>query len=142
MRVLLAVTGLAMIGWGGWYLAADVLADEAIVWSVLGWLAAGPVLTDLVLLPLAGLVGWAAARLLPRSWRAAAAVGLVLSTVLVLLAVPFLWRAYAPSRNPGLVDRDYPAGLLTALAVVWTVVLITAIAARIAARARARRSPG
>lgn len=138
MRVLLAAAGLAMIGWGGWYLAAEVLADEAIGWSVLGWLAAGPVLTDLVLLPLAGLIGWTAARLLPRSWRAPAAVGLVLSTVLVLLAVPFLWRDFAPNQNPGLVDRDYPAGLLTALAVVWGVVLIAAITTAIAARMRAR----
>ncbi|GAB2686680.1 hypothetical protein GCM10027271_56800 [Saccharopolyspora gloriosae] len=137
-RALLAAAGLAMIGWGGWYLAAELLADEAIRWSVLGWLAAGPVLTDLVLLPLAGLVGWTAARVLPRSWRAPAAVGMVLSAVLALLAVPFLWRTYAPNQNPGLLDRDYSTGLLIALAVVWGAVLLTALTTAIAARVRRR----
>ncbi|MCX2734016.1 hypothetical protein OOZ19_27555 [Saccharopolyspora sp. NFXS83] len=60
----------------------------------------------------------------------------MLSAVLALLAVPFLWRACAPNQNPGLLDRNYPAGLLTALAVVWAGVLIGALISASAVRRR------
>jgi hypothetical protein len=50
-------------------------------------------------------------------------VGVVLSAVLTLLAVPLLWRPVGVVTNPGLHDRDYGIWLAVALGVVWAVVL-------------------
>lgn len=127
LRLVLALGGLAMIGWGGWFLYDQLLAEPSITAATAGWLLAGPVLTDLLLMPVAAAAGWALSRLLPSSLRAPVAAGLVVSTALVAIAVPFLWRAYAANHNPGLVDRDYLAGLGTALIVTWCAVLLTAL---------------
>ncbi len=127
LRLVLALGGLAMIGWGGWFLYDQLLAEPSITTATAGWLLAGPVLTDLLLMPVAAALGWALSRLLPGSLRAPVTAGLVVSTVLVAIAVPFLWRAYAANHNPGLVDGDYLAGLGTALIVTWVAVLLAAL---------------
>jgi hypothetical protein len=123
-RTVLALAGFGMLAWGGSHLS-DTLTDRPTALSTLTWLAAGPLITDLVLLPVAGPFGWASALLLPRALRGPVAVGLAVSAV---LAIPFLWRPFAPNLNPGLNDRDYPLGLAGALVVVWALTLSAAAA--------------
>jgi hypothetical protein len=119
MRAALVVTGVLIIGWGGWLLWPHLTPAA----SVAGWLLAGPVLHDLLLAPAVGLLGVIVATTVPPRWRAPVAAGLVVSGVLVLLALPGLLRPSAGPPNPGLADRDYPLGLAAALAVTWLLVL-------------------
>jgi hypothetical protein len=58
-------------------------------------------------------------------------IGATLSAMLVLLAVPALWRTNAGPPNPGLDDPKYGLGLLIALAAVWLSLLAFAGAARV-----------
>ncbi|MCT2582946.1 hypothetical protein [Actinophytocola gossypii] len=122
MRVVLAVLGVAALAWGAW------LAVESVSVPALLWFAGGPVVHDAVVAPLVGVVGLAVARFVPERWRAPVAVGAVSSGVLVVLAVPLLWRPYGVPENPGLHDRDYVLGLAVALGVVWVGVLVSGLA--------------
>ncbi|NUT51895.1 MAG: hypothetical protein HOV94_32075 [Saccharothrix sp.] len=116
MRWVLGVLGVAMGLWGASLLLPLVDLD------LLLWFVGGPIVHDLLLAPLFAGVGLLVARWVPRRWRAAVLVGLTLTGVLVLLAVPLLWRPFAGPPNPGLLDRDYRAGLLVAVAAVWAAV--------------------
>ncbi|HEX6347589.1 hypothetical protein [Umezawaea sp.] len=125
MRWVLGAVGVVLLGRGVVELL-PVVADSPL--SLGGWLLGGPVLHDVLLAPLVGLGGTVLARVLPAPWRAPVGAGLVVSGVLVLLAVPYLWRAFSGPVTPGLHDRPYPAGLLVALTVVWTAVVVAGLA--------------
>jgi hypothetical protein len=62
------------------------------------------------------------------AWRTPVVVGIVLTAVLTLLAIPLLWRPFGVATNPGLHDRDYGLRLGIALAIVWVVVGATGLA--------------
>ncbi|MEO3748538.1 hypothetical protein [Plantactinospora sp. B5E13] len=121
-RVLLFVLGVAAVAYGGWSLRPEF-------GSALPWLVAGPLLHDVLVAPLVGLVGLVLARLVPhrrrRRWITA---GLVASATLLLVAVPLLWRPAAAPPNPGLQDRDYLAGLTVWLTLLWVVVAVALLA--------------
>ncbi len=107
MRWFLALTGLALLGYGA--VLAWEFAGSRTVNAVQGaaWFVGGPIVHD-------GLV--------------APVVGLVLTGVLTLLGVPLLWRPYGGATNPGLHDRDYGTGLAIALGIVWATVVIAGLA--------------
>ncbi|TLW94988.1 hypothetical protein FFT09_03820 [Saccharomonospora piscinae] len=121
-RVLLSLAGLAALAWGG-VLAFEFVTTSARWPSALWWFAGGTLAHDFLVAPLVGVAGVLLARVLPEPWRAPVAAGAVLSAVLVLLAVPLLYRPYPAPANPGLHDRDYPVALALTLVVVWLVVL-------------------
>ncbi|WAL69518.1 hypothetical protein ORV05_17655 [Amycolatopsis cynarae] len=126
-RVILLAAGLAGLAWGAVLLIQWAIPqpDQALVAA--GWLIGGPVLHDAVIAPVCGLVGLAVARLAPRHWRAPLTIGLVVSAILALLAVPLLWRAFGAPSQPGLHDRNVLPGLLIALAVVWGLVVVAGV---------------
>lgn len=131
VRVLLVVLGTATTAYGGW-LVWPHLSTTAL------WLVAGPVLHDAVVAPLVGLAGLALARLLPaRAVRWWVAAGLAVTATVLLLAVPLVWRPHPASPNPGLLDRDYTAGLARWLGALWAGVLLAAVIARRRHAARA-----
>jgi hypothetical protein len=132
LRICLGSLGVLLGLWGAWLLVPVATAEPL---SLGGWLLGGPVLHDLLLAPLTGAVALGVSRL--GAWRVPVAVGLVLTGVLVALAVPLLWRAHAGPPNPGLHDRPYPLGLLAALLVLWTPLLVVP-----ALRRRRARAPG
>ncbi|MDG4786951.1 hypothetical protein O7626_13600 [Micromonospora sp. WMMD1102] len=87
---------------------------------LLPWLLAGPLLHDLLVAPLVGLVGLALGRLVPdRATRARIGTGLAVTATLLLIAVPLLWRPAPGPANPGLQDRNYLLQLGIWLAVLW-----------------------
>lgn len=130
-RVLVGVLGIAALAWGG-LLALD-LSEQV---SVGAWFLAGPLVHDFLLAPIVGGLGLLLARTLSPVWRTPVAVGATLTGVLVVLAVPLLWRTDEPA-NPGLHDRNYPVGLAAALALVWlTVLAVGAVRARARAQAQ------
>jgi hypothetical protein len=126
VRIGIGLTGVAMLAWGV-VLGLPLVPDPV---PIATWFLGGPVLHDLLFAPLVGVLGVAAARWLAPRWRTPVKVGAVLSGVLGLLAVPYLWRPYGTSVNPGLHDRSYGPGLLTTLAVVWLGVLLAGLIRR------------
>jgi hypothetical protein len=128
MRILLGLAGLAMLAYGA-VLAWDFGTSRTInAVEGIAWFVGGPVVHDGLVAPLVGLVGLGLARVVPRVWRPPVVVGLVLTAVLTLLAIPLLWRPFYVATNPGLHDRDYGLGLGIALAVVWVAVVATGLA--------------
>lgn len=128
MRVVLAVGGLAMLAYGA--VLSWEFASSRTVNAVQGaaWFVGGPVVHDGIVAPAVGIVGLALTRFVPAAWRTPVAVGVVLSAVLTLLAIPLLWRPFGVVANPGLHDRDYGSGLAIALGVVWLGVVVAGLA--------------
>ncbi|ONI90612.1 hypothetical protein ALI144C_02735 [Actinosynnema sp. ALI-1.44] len=108
-RLLLGAAGLALMAWG----ASPALRVPRIV-EFGAWFLAGPILHDLLLAPVVGLLGLAV--------KGPVKTGAVVSGILVLIAIPLLWQPRVPV-NPGLHDRDYWLGLAISLGVVWAAVL-------------------
>ncbi|MEV4758365.1 hypothetical protein AB0J86_25050 [Micromonospora sp. NPDC049559] len=124
IRLLLVVLGGAALGYGGWLLRGQL-------GPALPWLVGGPLLHDALVAPLVAVVGLALRRLVGdpvrRAWLTA---GLVVSAILLLVAVPLLWRPAPAPPNPGLQDRDYPLGLAVWLALLWGGISVAAVTAR------------
>lgn len=136
VRVLLALPGLAALGFGAWLFvryAAPAWPDSFLT---LVWLAGVPILHDAVLAPIAGAAGLLLSRLLPRPWRAPVQAGAVVSIVLGVLAFPLLWRPFGTPPEPGLHDGDTGLGLGITLAVVWVLVVAAGVARMFGARTR------
>lgn len=130
MRWVLGLAGLALLAYGG-VLAWEFGTSRTInAVQGLAWFVGGPVVHDGLVAPVVGVVGLVLTRVLPEHWRAPVVVGVVLSAILTLLAIPLLWRPFHVATNPGLHDRDYGVGLLIALGVVWAGVVIAGLAQR------------
>jgi hypothetical protein len=128
VRTLLALTGLALLAYGAvlaWEFGTSRTLNAV---QGIAWFVGGPIVHDGLVAPLVGVVGLLLTRFVAPSWRAPVVVGVVLSAVLTLLAIPLLWRPFHVATNPGLHDRDYAVGLLIALAVVWVGVAVTGLA--------------
>jgi hypothetical protein len=126
-RVLLAVTGLALLAYGAvltWEFAASRTVNAV---QGAAWFIGGPLVHDGIVAPVVGLTGLALTRIVPRPWRTPVITGVVVSGVLALVAVPLLWRPYGTAVNPGLHDRDYGTGLTVALATVWAAVIVAGV---------------
>jgi hypothetical protein len=108
-RLLIGAAGVVMAAWGA-LLALDVPQ----IFELGAWFLAGPILHDALLAPLVGGLGLLL--------NGPAKAGAVVSGILVLIAIPLLWRENVPA-NPGLHDADYFAGLGISLGVVWLLVL-------------------
>src|SRR2546421_880481 len=131
MRAVLAITGAAALAWGGWLAWDFVTHSTKDGLQALAWFAGGPIVHDGLIAPLVGITGLGIVRLLPGWWRAPVAIGLVLTGILAILAVPLLWRPFGVPSNPGLHDGNYAAGLAIALGVCWLVVLGAAFLAKL-----------
>lgn len=123
-RLALGAAGTALGAWGAWLLLPQVTLE------LLLWLGGGVVLHDFLIAPLVGLTGLLVT-------RPSIGIGLVVTGVLTLIAVPLLWREHSGPVNPGLHDRDYPTGVAVALALVWAAVVLYEVAAHLQKRRRA-----
>ena len=129
VRAALIGLGLLGIAWGI-LLVLDRPKSE--LFSVAVWFAVPAVLSDLLLLPVVALVGWALTRWLPSWARLPAQVALTVIGLLTVIALPFLGTPGVRPDNPTLLNRDYPLGL----AVYAGVVVIAAVCWAIARRYR------
>ncbi|MBM0275918.1 hypothetical protein [Micromonospora tarensis] len=128
VRLLLLLLGVAATAYGGRLLLPQL-------GTTVPWLIGGPVLHDLLVAPLVGLVGLALGRLVTDRLRLAwISAGLAASATLLLVAVPLLWRPPSAPPNPGLPDRDYPLALTAGLAVLWTVIAIVLVVTAVSRR--------
>lgn len=122
-RIAIALPGLAALVWGIVLAAQFAFHSWRDGRSALLYFLGGAIGHDVLVAPLVGVVGLLISTRVPVAWRTPIRVGASISGVLGLIAIPALWRAHAGLHNPGLDDRNYAAGLLIALAVVWTLTL-------------------
>jgi hypothetical protein len=111
--------GAAVMAYGAVGLVSD--AGFGASTNVVAWLAGADVANDVVLAPLACLVGAAVARVLPRWCRAPVQAALLTTGVLLIVVFPAL-RGYGRDTVPDNLSvdpLDYTTSTLTALAVVW-----------------------
>ncbi|MFC4127696.1 hypothetical protein [Nocardia rhizosphaerae] len=133
VRIVLGLAGL----WLAW-IGIDLLLGQSRIDLISAglWFVGAIVLHDGVFAPLCAALGVGGKRLLPPTSAAPVAVGTVCTVTLVLISVPVLGRELAVAANPTVLDRDYPAGLLAAVVVVWVLVGIGTVGWRAATRRR------
>lgn len=131
IRALLALSGLALLAYGG--LLTWEFATSRTVNAVQGtaWFIGGPLIHDGVIAPAVGLTGLLLTRIVPKPWRTPVTIGATLSGVLALVAIPLLWRPFGTAVNPGLHDRNYGAALAITLSAVWLAVAAAGMARHI-----------
>jgi hypothetical protein len=117
LRVTAAVAGLALFVVAARYVADRSLDVRPALW--VRWWVTAAVVHDVVVAPVAIVVGWLVVRFSPRIVKAPLQAGLIVSAIVVLTAWPAL-RGYGriPS-NPTYLPRDYGTGLAVSLALVW-----------------------
>lgn len=131
-RLLIGLAGLALIGVG---LIEMLVFDLVDLGWLVGWLAAGVILHDLVLAPASTVV----AKLALRRWtvkeRRITVVTSVCIGSLTLIALPLLGRQGAVADNPTLLGRNYLGGWAAACLLI----LLGALIAEVVRRVRANR---
>lgn len=127
MRFVLGLAGIISASWGVallWHWPLTVLVNMAL------WALVAVVVHDVVFAPLCVAVGWAARRIVPARWWPSVAVAGLCTGVLVVLAIPVFDKPGARPDNATVLDRDYHAGLLISLALVWLAVPTYVLAVR------------
>ena len=121
-RRALVVIGAALMSVGAWLLVAD--SDPL---QVAPWVLGPLLLHDAVLAPLVLGAVWLGRRVLPRYAQAPALVALVVGGALTAVAASVLTRAGARPDNPSLLDRNYVAGHLVAMALTVGIAVVAAL---------------
>ena len=127
--------GTPVMAWGVQGALGD--AGDAHPGELARWILGSALVHDLLLLPAALVVGVAARRVLPEVAWPAVRWAMFTTAVLVMVSWPFV-RGYGRlADNPSVLPRDYRAGLVLALLVVWGGAVVVAVrAARLPASRR------
>lgn len=132
--------GLPVLAYGVRGVAVDAARTHPA--ELVRWMVGANLVNDLVVVPVALVVGRVGARLTPdRLWPAVRA-GLLVSGMLVLVAWPFVRGYGRDPTNPSLLPRDYGAGLLAALGVVWLAAAAMGFVSVLRGRRRGTAAPG
>lgn len=118
LRLLALVAGVVLIGVAIRYAAVRSIDVRPRLW--VEWWVTAAVLHDVVVAPIAVLIGWLVLRFAPRAAKAPLQAGLILTAILVAVSYPAL-RGYG--RNPSnltYLPRHYGSGLVVSLTLVWT----------------------
>ncbi|MFC7624418.1 hypothetical protein [Microlunatus sp. GCM10028923] len=118
VRLIIGLGGAVAIGYG-LFLALTTLRRWPDVFAAALWFGLPPVIFDLLLVPVIGLLGALVAARTGRRWRAPLIIGLIISGALLVIAAPFVAGLGRRADNPSLLDRPYLLGTLIALAVIW-----------------------
>lgn len=126
--------GAGLMAFGAVGLVQDTGLSPAA--DVARWLVGADLAHDFVLAPLACLIGFAVARVLPRVCRAPVEAALLTSGVLLIVVFPALrgfGRDQVPD-NPSVQPLDYTSSTLTALAIVWALAAVWLVVRVVRAR--------
>ncbi len=134
-RWLIGAIGMAGIGLGAVLTLRAVWSPRELV-STGAWLLIPTLLSDLVIMPVAAVLGWLVSRRLAPPWQAPVIVGLVLSTFVLLIGWPFIGGFGRQPDNSSLLDRDYVAGALGLLGLIWFGCVLTGVIATVRGRAQ------
>ncbi|MDZ7675164.1 MAG: hypothetical protein U5K30_08870 [Acidimicrobiales bacterium] len=96
----------------------------------------GALLHDLLIAPAVCAVGWLIARWLPRPAVAPVQAALIASSVVAVVAYPFVRGYGATPGEPSFLPRDYTNSVLLVWAVVWMVALVVVAVRVVSARRR------
>jgi len=114
-----AVAGWAVIGWGLRGIFQHSLDTRP--GNLARFVVGGALLHDLIVAPLVIVAGVLLARAVPGRARAVVQGALAISGIVALFSYPLV-RAYGlAANNPTSLPRNYSAGLLVVLGVVWAV---------------------
>jgi hypothetical protein len=130
------VVGLPIVAYGLRGMLVD--ADDTHPVDLARWIVGSALVTDVLVIPAAAAVGWLLRRLMPAAAWPAVRGGLVTAGLLCLVAWPFVRRYGRDPTNPSLLPRDYGAGLLRAVVVVWLVTGLIAAARVVVSRRHLR----
>lgn len=118
-RLVLGAAGLA----GMAYAVRGLLTDDGVRLIGVGEFLLGVLVAhDLILVPLAIVVGLVVVRFVPAWARASVQGGLFASAVVTAFSLPFVIGAGRAADNPSKLPLNYGRGLLIVLAVIWLVV--------------------
>ena len=116
------IIGWVVIGFGLLSLIAHARATHPLAFAAY---ILGPVIVhDFVLVPVVLAFGVVVGRRLPPSVRGSFVAALIVSGVLVLASYPALRGFGRLPDNPSLLPRNYSAGLIGALLLVWAVTVL------------------
>lgn len=123
-RLLLAAAGALTIGYGGLLVLEQVLHDNPGPVGFLSWWAGGPLVVDLLAVPVVVVTAIGLGRVLPEAWRRPVESAALVNLLLVLVAAPFLSGLGRRPDNPSLLDRNYVVGFAVLIGLVWLVALV------------------
>ncbi|MET3805026.1 sterol desaturase/sphingolipid hydroxylase (fatty acid hydroxylase superfamily) [Nakamurella sp. UYEF19] len=128
IRSALGLIGVVCVGVGAKFLLER--SHQEVISAAI-WFTFPAILSDLVLLPIAAVVGHVLTKGLAAWARLPAQVAAVLIGTLLLIAVPYLGRPGLHEDNPTLLNRNYVAGylmyvaIIVVLAAVWALIRLT-----------------
>jgi len=126
-RRLLTAAGVGMIAFGAAGLVRHADRTMPLDWAT--FFFGGLVAHDGFLAPAVMAGGFLVARLVPRRFRPTVQGALVVSGALIAVAIPPLSGNGRLANNPSILPQDYGDGLLTALAVVWSLTALLLVRA-------------
>lgn len=124
LQVGLLLVGTTTVAWGAILMLQLLLDRTASLLGVGGWWLGGPLIVDLIAVPFVVIVGVTIRRVVPPGWRRYVSAASALTVLLTLVAFPFLTGLGRRPDNPSLLDRDYWAGYLAVLGLVWAAPLL------------------
>lgn len=133
-RIVLATAGVGLALFGVFRLITEVPTRSVVFLAV--WMLAAVVIHDGVLSPLVVSVGWLLRRLVPDRARRFLQVGLIISGLVTVIALPLIYLRGSQPAVKALLLRDYGANLTLIIGIV-AVVTLALYAVRVA-RDRAR----
>ncbi|HEY3548545.1 MAG TPA: hypothetical protein VGK17_20930 [Propionicimonas sp.] len=139
LQTTLLLLGALTVVYGGLLMLQLLIERTAPVLGVGGWWLGGPLIVDLIAVPLVVVMGVGIGRVVPAAWRRYVAAASALTVLLTLVALPFLTGLGRRPDNPSLLDRNYGAGYLTLLALIWGLPLLVRVARAVPAPGRSRR---
>ena len=128
LQAILLPLGALTVAYGGVQMLQLLLERTAPVLGVGGWWLGGPLIVDLIAVPIVVIVGVVIGRVVPVGWRRSVTAASALSFLVTLVALPFLTGLGRRPDNPSLLDRNYWAGYLAVLALVWGLPLLVRLA--------------
>lgn len=128
------VIGGGVMAYGAVGLVRNIDGSDLVNWFV--YLVGADVFHDALVAPALFALGAVAARLLPGRIRTPITIGCAISAAVLLVgAIPLFGLGGNPD-NPTLQPLDYQTAVLTALGIVWGVVLVVTLVVALARNAR------
>lgn len=132
-RIILAVAGIALLGFGVFRLLSEIPTHSLLILAV--WLVAALVLHDALLAPSVVGVGWLLRRYVPDRGRRYVQVALIMIAFVTLIAIPMIFLRGSQPAAKALLLRNYGVNLIIIIGILGMVSLIL-YAVRVARDAR------
>ena len=137
-QATLLLVGAATVACGGLLMLQLLIERTAPVLGVAAWWLGGPLIVDLIAVPIVVLLGVGIGRVVPPRWRRYVSAASGLTVLVTIVAFPFLTGHGRRPDNPSLLDRNYGAGYLALVAIIWGLPLLVRLV-RAASGSRRRR---